>query len=260
MAVHASNMDNANSPEYLEKIKVQVIENIKRAAAAPSVQLMDVPRDPEGMDDEHDAEMDDLDEDENKDTRYSQRRWDKHTEKDGELSDSENEDANERNGVRRISRRKRMNIMDYQNPNALPDDDDSMTRNRSRGSNEANGDKQSDTLDAAAVNGSRQPSKSPKLNGDSPSADNAAATGDGDVEMDEGSNEAPAIIEGPQGPSPPQSPPQAAIATTAVADEDHLMDEAETAVVAQANGIAERDQENTTAEQSTEIAKEEDKA
>ncbi|KAI9758592.1 MAG: hypothetical protein M4579_002968 [Chaenotheca gracillima] len=123
--VRPSNMDNANSREYLEKIKTQVIENLKRTAFAPSVQMTDVPRDPEGMDDEADAILDDLDEDENKDDRYTKRRWDKYVEKDGELSDSEDEDESGRNGVRRQLNNgpKRRNIMDYQNLNAPTDFD-----------------------------------------------------------------------------------------------------------------------------------------
>ena len=119
-------MDNANSMEYLQKIKVQVIENLKRTTFAPSVQMTDVPRDPEGMNDEADAELDDLDEDENPDSRYTKRRWDKYIEKDGELSDSEDEDENEANGVRRQpnANKRRRNMMDYQNPMAVADDKD----------------------------------------------------------------------------------------------------------------------------------------
>lgn len=117
-------MDNANSREYLEKIKTQVIENLKRTAFAPSVQMTDVPRDPEGMDDEADAILDDMDEDENKDSRYSKRRWDKYVEKDGELSESEDEDEAERNGVRKqAGQPKRRNLMDYHNVNAPTDMD-----------------------------------------------------------------------------------------------------------------------------------------
>lgn len=118
-------MDNANSAEYLRKIKIQVIENLKRTAFAPSVQMTDVPRDPEGMDDEADAVLDDADEDEHKDTRYTRRRWDKYVEKDGELSESEDEEENQRNGVhRQPGIRRRRNIMDYQNPTINPDDDE----------------------------------------------------------------------------------------------------------------------------------------
>ena len=57
-------MDNANSREYLEKIRIQVIENLKRTTFAPSVQMQDVPRDSLAMNDEDEAAMDDLDEDE----------------------------------------------------------------------------------------------------------------------------------------------------------------------------------------------------
>lgn len=119
-------MDNANSQDYLEKIKVQVIENLKRTTFAPSVQMMDVPRDPDDADDHL---LDDLDEDEHKDQRYTKRRWDKYVEKDGELSESEDEDENERNGVRQQPGvRKRRNMMDYQNANAVMDDEDLGSR------------------------------------------------------------------------------------------------------------------------------------
>lgn len=96
-------MDNANTKEYLEKIRAQVVENLKRTSFAPSVQMTDVPRDPlvGGMDDEADAILDDEDEDENKDKRFTQRRFDQFVEKPGELSDSEDEEENAANGVRR---------------------------------------------------------------------------------------------------------------------------------------------------------------
>jgi histone deacetylase 1/2 len=107
-------MDNANSREYLEKIRVQVIENLKRTTFAPSVQMQDVPRDSLAMNDEDEAAMDDLDEDENPDQRRTQRRFDKYIEKDGELSDSEDEEMNEANGVRKQpGTRKRRNRMDF---------------------------------------------------------------------------------------------------------------------------------------------------
>lgn len=126
--VRPSNMDNANSPEYLEKIRSQVIENLKRTAFAPSVQMTDVPRNSlgPGMDDDADDAMDDLDADQNPDVRYSQRDWDKYISKDGELSESEDEEANSNMGIRhQPGQPRRRNIMDYQNPNAAPDDFDS---------------------------------------------------------------------------------------------------------------------------------------
>ncbi|OOF96028.1 hypothetical protein ASPCADRAFT_207375 [Aspergillus carbonarius ITEM 5010] len=116
--VRPSNMDNANTKEYLDKIRTQVVENLKRTAFAPSVQMTDVPREPlvEGMDDEADAILDDLDEDENKDKRFTKRRFDQYIEKPGELSDSEDEDEAAANGVRRQPGvLKRRNQVNYRN-------------------------------------------------------------------------------------------------------------------------------------------------
>ncbi|KAJ1966354.1 histone deacetylase [Dipsacomyces acuminosporus] len=45
--VPAYNVNNSNSPEYLERIKAQVLQNIERTKFAPSVQMQDVPRDPD---------------------------------------------------------------------------------------------------------------------------------------------------------------------------------------------------------------------
>jgi histone deacetylase 1/2 len=118
-------MDNANTREYLDKIRNQVIENLKRTAFAPSVQMTDVPRNPilDGMDDEADDVMDDLDDDENKDKRFTQRRFDQYTEKAGELSDSEDEEENAANGVRRqpgaIRRRNQANYRNLEPDSGL---------------------------------------------------------------------------------------------------------------------------------------------
>ncbi|RHZ55496.1 histone deacetylase RPD3 [Aspergillus thermomutatus] len=117
--VRPSNMDNANTKDYLDKIRAQVVENLKRTAFAPSVQMTDVPREPlvEGMDDEADAILDDLDEDENKDKRFTKRRFDQYIEKPGELSDSEDEEENAANGVlRKPQSLKRRNQVNYRNP------------------------------------------------------------------------------------------------------------------------------------------------
>ncbi|EEP76888.1 histone deacetylase RPD3 [Uncinocarpus reesii 1704] len=116
--VRPSNMDNNNSREYIDRIRTQVIENLKRSAHAPSVQMTDVPRDAlvDGMDDEADAILDDLDEDENKDKRFTKRRFDQYIEKDGELSESEDEELAAANGVRRQPNGiKRRNQVSYEN-------------------------------------------------------------------------------------------------------------------------------------------------
>ncbi|KAJ5439301.1 Histone deacetylase RPD3 [Penicillium daleae] len=119
--VRPSNMDNANTKDYLDKIRNQVVENLKRTAFAPSVQMTDVPRNPilDGMDDEADDVLDDLDEDENKDKRFTQRRFDQYVEKPGELSDSEDEEENAANGVRRQpGALRRRNQTNYRNLDA----------------------------------------------------------------------------------------------------------------------------------------------
>lgn len=97
--VRSSNMENANSYEYLEKIKIAVIENLKRTAHAPSVQMQDVPRQSLGMSDDQEAELDDQDEDENKDVRMTQRQWEKRVERQDEYEESDDEDMAAANGV-----------------------------------------------------------------------------------------------------------------------------------------------------------------
>ncbi len=102
-------MDNANSREYLDKILTQVLENMKRTAHAPSVQMTDIPRDSLGMNDDDEAALDDLDDDEQIDSRTSQRRADKYIQKNGELSDSEDEEMDlDGDGRPSASRRRRV--------------------------------------------------------------------------------------------------------------------------------------------------------
>ncbi|KAK8034090.1 putative histone deacetylase RpdA [Apiospora rasikravindrae] len=118
--VRSSNMENANSPEYLEKIKNQLVENLKRTAHVPSVQMQDIPGNFGGtMTDEEEAELDDLDEDENKDVRMTERRWDKNIDKNNEYEDSDHEDMDRANGVSRTSGPKR--FQDYPKSDANDD-------------------------------------------------------------------------------------------------------------------------------------------
>ena len=78
--------------------------------------MTEIPRDSMAMNDEEEAEYDDLDEDQNPDKRTTQHRFDKFVEKPGELSDSEDEEMNEANGVRKQpDTRKRRNRLDYRN-------------------------------------------------------------------------------------------------------------------------------------------------
>ena len=268
-------MENANNVDYLEKIKKQVIENLKRTTFAPSVQMTDVPRDPDGMDDEADAILDDRDEDENMDQRHTKRRWDKYVEKEGELSESEDEEENQRNGIRRQNHtQKRRNIMDYQNPNAVSDDEKAVNRTR-KGSHESAA---SGSRPAAVTNGSVQyedgtpsPAASrPQSQGSAGAEDTTMQ--DADFEMEDEPSQSAATAnhfaaEGPQEVTPPESPIPAAPATASTAQpnadqHDDLMDEVagnENPETAQKDGLRERDQEDVTAERDAEVAEEQEK-
>jgi histone deacetylase 1/2 len=122
-----SNMDNANSPEYLRRITEEVISNL-RHTGTPSVQLTDIPRSSliEGMDSDAEDEADDLDADLNPDVRNTQHRMDQRIERDDEFEDSEDEEMNEANGIRKQpgqTRQRNIGIMDYKNPHADADID-----------------------------------------------------------------------------------------------------------------------------------------
>lgn len=264
-------MDNANSQEYLQKIKVQVIENLKRTAFAPSVQMTDVPRDPEGMNDEADAELDDLDEDENPDSRYSKRRWEKYVEKDGELSDSEDEEMNEANGVRKQPNgpKRRRNMMDFQNPMAVPDDNmasGAVSARSGRSMNGINGSGDHSNLDDSEgenfEDGEREDSLS-SANRDLEDEDAEMA----DEPITNGGH-APLSTDGAQEATPPESPPAVAADATAPADvvEDtgnDAMDEGDTLddpELAKEAGRGEREQEDIIAERATEVVEREEQS
>ncbi|KAK2046177.1 histone deacetylase domain-containing protein [Colletotrichum somersetense] len=112
--VRPSNMENSNSFEYLEKIKAAVIDNLRHTQPAPSVQMQDVPRQPfGGMTDEEEAELNDMDEDENPDERMTQRRWEQRTRNEAEFEDSDDEEMDEANGMTRPRNAKKRTFGDY---------------------------------------------------------------------------------------------------------------------------------------------------
>ncbi|KAI9261034.1 histone deacetylase RPD3 [Sporodiniella umbellata] len=82
--VRPSNMENLNTPDYLEKIKTQVFENLSRTLFAPSVQMQEVPRDMDISEDEDEQDGDD---------RYSQNFWDRRIVPDNEYYDSDEGEA-----------------------------------------------------------------------------------------------------------------------------------------------------------------------
>ncbi|KAM0329280.1 hypothetical protein ACHAQA_004585 [Verticillium albo-atrum] len=112
--VRPSNMENSNSAEYLEKVKAALIDNLRHTAPAPSVQMQDVPRHPfGGMTEEEEAELNDLDEDENADTRMTQNQWDKRVQNDAEFEDSDDEDMDAANGMTRPREAKKRAFNDF---------------------------------------------------------------------------------------------------------------------------------------------------
>lgn len=156
--VRASNMENANSAEYLEKIKNQLIDNLRRTAHVPSVQMQDVPRQSLGaMSDEDDAELDDMDEDENKDVRMTQRQWEQRVERDNEYEDSDDEEMDKANGVDPRNK-PRMRLLDF---------DDAKTGPESGGSSPSAG--------AMATSAATKPKDADKVMADANGKDGDAA-------------------------------------------------------------------------------------
>ncbi|RCH89276.1 histone deacetylase [Rhizopus stolonifer] len=83
--VRSSNMENMNTPDYLEKIKTQVFENLSRTLFAPSVQMQEVPRDQDMSDDDEDEQ--------DADDRFSQNYWDRRIVPENEYYDSDDGEA-----------------------------------------------------------------------------------------------------------------------------------------------------------------------
>ncbi|KAI5645472.1 histone deacetylase domain-containing protein [Phthorimaea operculella] len=96
--ISPSNMSNQNTPEYLEKIKNRLFENLRMLPHAPGVQVQAIPEDAVNDESEDEDKVD-------KDERLPQSEKDKRITGDGELSDSEDEGS----GGRRDNR-------SYRNP------------------------------------------------------------------------------------------------------------------------------------------------
>ncbi|AEO70615.1 histone deacetylase-like protein [Thermothielavioides terrestris NRRL 8126] len=188
--VRASNMENANSYEYLEKIKAAVIENLKRTAHAPSVQMQDVPRQGLGTSDEQDAEMDDRDEDENKDVRVTQRQWEKRVEREDEFEDSDDENLARVNGSYKAIGRSRQ---ETNFRNAKKDDDamdiDTGVASHGEPATEAAANNDDTMIDEALAEVLAETEKAdaekPAAKEQAPDGENAKVDGDGDVDMAE---------------------------------------------------------------------------
>ncbi|KAF2439964.1 hypothetical protein P171DRAFT_396020 [Karstenula rhodostoma CBS 690.94] len=271
LAVRPSNMENANSADYLHKIKSSVIDSIRRTGK-PSVEAFtNIPDNPPqlgGYDSDAEEEMNDLDADENPDVRSTQRQRDQQIEAEGELYDpSDDEDYKNGLGVRRQpgARRKR-NIMDFQNPDA---DEGAATPDGTRGLNGEPARRRrsvSGTSSAQPPNGTASRTRTPAIP--------ATADEDADIEMEEAegatipASAVPAELvpatasrtqSPPAVPTPPESPaaqPAAAAAPTADVEMGEATEEVEKAK-AKEEGQSERDTENVKGEVRAELAKEE---
>jgi histone deacetylase 1/2 len=104
--ISPSNMPNQNSPEYLDKIKCKLIENLRMIPHAPGVQMTAIPDDAMNVE-EADAERMDAAEDAAADKRGgSDLAKDKRITHSQDISDSENED--EENGGKTHFNKKRL--------------------------------------------------------------------------------------------------------------------------------------------------------
>ncbi|KAF2006358.1 hypothetical protein P154DRAFT_570423 [Amniculicola lignicola CBS 123094] len=290
--VRPSNMENANSHDYLTKIRQAVIENIRRTGK-PSVEAFQtIPDNPltRGMESDDEDEMDDLDADQNADKRMTKRQRDQQIEAEGEFYDpSDDEEYNASIGVRRQpGQRRRRNILDFQNPNAVPDENGGETPDATRA---LNGETARKGYKPSPAPVSRASSTRPPANGTA-AGDRSNGTSsqthtpavvadeDGDIEMDEaaspgqGASTATAAAAGPSDAAtsqtarsgspigvvtPPDSPPAAAAppvaAVAPAAAPDVTMEEAEAVEVVQEEkdeGMKEREEEDQKAETKTE--------
>jgi len=122
-------MENANSPEYLEKIKAAVMENLRHTVPVPSVQMQDIPPSFGAMTDEEEAELDDLNEDMNKDVRVTQRDTEKRIVHGAEFEDSDDEEGAIRpNGTRAGAKRQ---FTDFKNDDGAADSGSATPANQS---------------------------------------------------------------------------------------------------------------------------------
>lgn len=85
--ISPSNMQNQNSPEYLDKIKTRLCENLRMLPHAPGVQAQAIP-------DDAIAEEEEDEDKQNPDERVSIRASEKRIQRDNEYSDSEDEGDN----------------------------------------------------------------------------------------------------------------------------------------------------------------------
>lgn len=226
--MRSSNMENSNSREYLEKITSSVIDNLRQTGPAPSVQLQDVPRKPfGGMTDEEEAELDDLDEDENKDVRMTEHRWDKHVEHDNEFEASDDDEMAQAHGATRQNGNKRT-FTDYRKGEMEIDNADAPPAKVTNGASadepaeeqagEDAHDVNDDTIDdiSAPAPGEKEapPKESEKPDEAAKEPEASKVDGDGDVGMEDSAAPEETTIKKeevePEAPAEPSAPTEKA--------------------------------------------------
>ena len=257
-------MENANSHDYLHKIKSTVIENIRRTGK-PSVEAFTNIPDNELLRADSDAEDedDDLDADENPDKRVTQRQRDQQITHDNEFDDpSDDEEYRGSLGVRQQpGQKRRRGIMDFQNPEAVDDIDGDGTRGLNGESARSN--RQPSAAPRKSV--SRASSALPAANGTASARTRTpavAADEDGDIEMGnasagEGSSSTqPAPVPATAGPS--DSPNTAPAATSQSASPPGVVTPPESPAAAQAADTTQDVDMADDAEQAEQAQKEKD--
>lgn len=125
--ISPSNMANQNTPEYLEKIKTRLFENLRMLPHAPGIQVQAIPEDALHEDSDAEEKVD-------KDDRLPQKDLDKRIAPDNEFSDSEDEGEGGRRDQRSYKGRKRPRLEKAENKDGVDDkiskDDGKMDKSK----------------------------------------------------------------------------------------------------------------------------------
>jgi len=141
--IQPSNMQNQNTPDYLDKIKTRLFENMRMIPHAPGVQMQPIPEDSV-----HDS---DDEEDTNKsvDQRISIRASDKRIANETEYSDSEDEGEGRRNNG---TPRKKMKTGSPIGRMVIDEDKDAVKSTNGMKQAEENGNENGDAKDTSMKN------------------------------------------------------------------------------------------------------------
>ncbi|XP_027200233.1 histone deacetylase 1 isoform X2 [Dermatophagoides pteronyssinus] len=166
--ISSSNMTNANSPDYLEKIKTRLFENLRMLPHAPGVQSQSIPEDAV------DVEMEEEDEKQNPEERISIRASEKRIPNENEHSDSEDEGDN-RKDSRSYKKTKKVKIENNSNLNNEKDKKES-NENKEKSATNTTATASTTATTTSTTGGSSGGSNSETTTTTTPSSTAAAAT------------------------------------------------------------------------------------